>query len=72
MQFIYISLLFLMILNGCSQEPTFNPSNKHIYNQGYKDGCKTANGNYTKKHKLFQNNLDYHEGWFGGRKECNH
>jgi len=62
----------MIILTGCSQEPAFTPTHTKIFQQGYKDGCKTANGIYTKNHKLFNNNLDYHEGWFSGRKKCNH
>jgi hypothetical protein len=41
------------------------------FRSGYKDGCLTAKGIYTKNHKLFNDDFEYHEGWFGGRKECN-
>jgi len=68
----HISILFIIIISGCSHEPSFQISNNDIYKKGYDDGCKTANGIYTKNHKLFNDNLDYHEGWFSGRQKCNH
>jgi len=67
--FIVIVLIFL---TGCNHPISFQPTNQDIFTQGYKDGCKTADGVYTKNHKFFNDNLDYHEGWFSGRKECNH
>jgi hypothetical protein len=63
----------LLILGGCtSSTPSYHPQNQKVYKKGFDDGCKTANGDYTKSHHLFNDNLDYHEGWFSGRKECNH
>ena len=70
--FTKISLLFIIILSGCSNQPTDTTKHNDIYKHGFQDGCDTANGIYTKNHKLFENSLDYHEGWFNGRKKCNH
>jgi hypothetical protein len=68
---IYITIALFLV--GCSQSASKIDLNSHtqMFQRGYKDGCRTANGNYTKNHKLFNDNLEYHEGWFGGRKECN-
>jgi len=41
-----------------------------IYEKGIKDGCTTAKGYYAKSHTLFNNNKDYHDGWFLGRNKC--
>jgi len=63
----------MILLFGCSKEqPKFTPTDIHMYQKGYDDGCQTANGDYSKNHKLFNNDFDYHEGWFSGRRKCNH
>ena len=41
------------------------------FKAGSQDGCATANGAYTKNSDSFQNNKDYKNGWFHGRKKCN-
>ena len=41
------------------------------FKAGSQDGCATANGAYTKNSNSFQNNKDYQDGWFYGRKKCN-
>jgi len=38
---------------------------------GEKDGCKTATGEYTKNSDAFNDDKEYQEGWFAGRKNCN-
>jgi len=69
-----ILLSIVILLSGCSSSKQPRPISNHTYTyqQGYKDGCSTANGTYTKNHKLFNDNLEYHEGWFSGRRDCNH
>jgi len=42
-----------------------------MYKLGQTDGCTTATGAYTKNRENFRNNIDYQEGWFAGRKNCN-
>lgn len=37
---------------------------------GVYDGCLTADGKYTKNHNAFNTNLDYYNGWFAGRRNC--
>ena len=40
------------------------------YVRGAEDGCATANGDYTKDHEAFNADVQYHEGWFAGRRYC--
>jgi len=71
MKQILLFIIFIILNQGCSNhQPSFKPQNISIYKQGYQDGCKTAHGDYTKNHTLFNDNLDYHEGWFTGRNRC--
>ena len=42
------------------------------YQEGIKDGCITAKGTYKKSHTLFNEDQDYHDGWFLGRNKCRH
>ena len=50
-----------------SEEPRVETA---LFKQGRTDGCKTANGKYTKDRTLFNSEQDYHEGWFAGRQKC--
>ena len=46
-------------------------SNKtESFKSGVHDGCATADGDYTKNHDAFNNDIEYHEGWFAGRRNC--
>jgi hypothetical protein len=40
------------------------------FKRGIRDGCETSRGVYTKSHKLFNQNIDYYNGWFKGRNKC--
>ena len=42
------------------------------YQQGIMDGCTTSKGRHTKSHTLFNNDQNYHDGWFLGRNRCKH
>ncbi len=59
------SLLFTACTSSAPvvQSPSFKA--------GSQDGCATASGNYTKNSDSFNNNKDYQDGWFHGRKKCN-
>ena len=60
----------VLIFTACtSSMPTVirSPS----YQLGEKDGCTTATGNYTKNSDAFKINIDYKNGWYSGRKNCN-
>lgn len=70
---IYLShiLIIGILFTSCSSQKQVDLNAKsNIYKQAVTDGCMTAEGNYTKNHKVFINNVDYHEGWFFGRHYC--
>ena len=48
----------------------FGPNRDVNYREGVKDGCKTADGDYTKNHTLFDTENDYRAGWEHGRLHC--
>jgi len=48
----------------------FGASRNETYKKGVVDGCKTAGGDYSKDHKLFQSSDDYRAGWEHGRLHC--
>jgi len=48
----------------------FGENRNSVYRQGVYDGCKTTDGDYTKKHFLFKTNEDYRSGWEHGRLHC--
>jgi hypothetical protein len=72
-----------MILGGCvgiggDSEPT--PTQRGLsdlsdkspeYRMGANDGCRTAEGNYTKSHDAFSASEEYRNGWYAGRSACN-
>lgn len=62
-----LSLLFLACTSPSQPEPVQSPS----FNAGSQDGCATATGNYSKNSTAFNNDTEYHNGWFYGRKKCN-
>jgi len=51
---------------------TFGKNLSDYYKQGIRDGCRTAQGFYTKSHTLFKTADDYYDGWFLGRNRCRH
>ena len=54
------------IYNGINFGSDRDTSFKH----GVRDGCKTADGDYTKDHTQFRNNESYKVGWEDGRLQC--
>ena len=48
----------------------FGSNRNAEYIQGVKDGCHTSDGDYTKNHALFKNELSYRDGWEHGRLDC--
>ena len=48
----------------------FGASRNETYKKGVVDGCKTAGGDYSKDHKLFQGDDHYRAGWEHGRLHC--
>lgn len=65
-------LLFCtLLIVSCGAQKKIIISNKsELFKQGVFDGCSTAEGNYSKNHYRFNNNAEYHEGWFHGRQYC--
>jgi hypothetical protein len=48
----------------------FGPGRDAEYQQGVKDGCRTAGGDYAKNHALYQGSPSYKAGWEHGRLHC--
>ena len=67
-----------LLLSACSsshrgpapRKPMDTHGKSAEYVRGAEDGCATANGNYSKDHEAFNSNMQYHEGWFAGRRYC--
>lgn len=71
--------ILILSLNGCSFDHVDNiyikepdPLTKTpMYKRGYRNGCRTAKGTYTKNHYAFKHYKAYYDGWFAGRHDCN-
>jgi len=71
-----------LLVNGCSSSSVthandyvynginFGPDRNANFKQGVRDACKTADGDYTKDHVLFRNDVSYRVGWEDGRIQC--
>jgi hypothetical protein len=40
------------------------------FKKGAHDGCMTAAETYKKDHEAFNNDFEYNEGWWAGRRNC--
>lgn len=60
----------LLLTNACTSSTPTVPDTPS-FKQGNHDGCTTAKGEYSKNSHLFNNDADYQNGWFYGRKHCN-
>ena len=77
---ISISITLGLLFTGCAQKSKSNKyprvyngkvdKNSYGYKKGLRDGCTTAKGKYNKNHSQFRNNVNYHDGWFEGRRKC--
>ena len=81
--FVIILAIVMIGITACKKK---SPSVSHRYVAPYKpvdifgksenfkiganDGCLTADGKYTKQHDLFNTNIEYYNGWFAGRRNC--
>ncbi len=54
----------------CYQGYNFGRALTSLHKQGIKDGCRTANGYFTKNYTLSQSSDDYIKGWDKGRATC--
>jgi len=61
----------LLLFTACSNSNLPAPVETASFKQGSQDGCRTAKGTYTKNSNSFNNNKDYNDGWFYGRRKCN-
>ena len=59
------------IFSGCTSSGINLEKQTPSFQHGTKDGCATANGEYTKNHDSFKQDSEYQNGWFYGRKTCN-
>ena len=54
----------------CYQGYNFGKNLDSLYRQGVRDGCHTANGNFTKNYALSGSSESYLKGWGKGRATC--
>ena len=52
------------------QGMNFGPDRDIDFKKGVRDACHTADGDYTKDHQMFKNNINYRVGWEDGRIHC--
>ena len=76
------TLLFtsgLLLLTACGSSGKHTPQpyrplnlthKSANYRLGAHDGCVTAAEVYRKNHELFNNDFEYNEGWWAGRRNC--
>ena len=60
-----------MLFTACTSSGIDMGKQTPSFQNGAKDGCATANGEYTKNSQAFNNDTEYNNGWFHGRKKCN-
>jgi hypothetical protein len=70
-----LSFAIALLLGGCAGAvrgtgPVAPSNDDPNYRAGYRDGCATAHGEYTKESELFRNDKHYYDGWFAGRSAC--
>ena len=63
--------IMALLFTSCTSSSVSAPVNSPSFKQGESDGCATASGVYTKNSDSFNNDKDYADGWFYGRKNCN-
>ena len=70
---ILILLLLAQILfTACSGKKVIQKPKGPMYQHGHLDGCTTSNGTYSKNSKYFRQYKAYADGWFDGRRNCEH
>ena len=60
-----------LLFTACTSSGVPAPSHSPSFKQGSQDGCTTAKGAYTKNSLSFNNDKEYQNGWYAGRKNCN-
>ena len=56
--------------NFCYKKINFGPTRGVDYEMGIKDGCRTAEGYFTKNYYMSSRSKDYFDGWMLGRSKC--
>jgi len=68
-----------LLLTACgssskSEPAPYKPLNldrkSESFKKGAHDGCVTAAEVYKKDHEAFNNDFEYNEGWWAGRRNC--
>lgn len=54
----------------CHQGYNFGPNRTEAYKSGVRDGCRTANGTFTKNYSFSSTSKEYVAGWRSGRATC--
>jgi len=76
---ILLCLSSALLLTACgSSRPSAHAPYKPLrldnkpesYQRGAHDGCVTAAETYKKDHDAFNDDFDYNEGWWAGRRNC--
>ena len=66
-----LTLLSAAMFTACTSSGVNLEKQTPSFQTGAKDGCATASGEYTKNSAAFNNDSEYQNGWFHGRKKCN-
>ena len=66
-----LALMVVAMVTACTSSGSNLEKQTPSFQAGAKDGCATASGEYTKNSTAFNNDSEYHNGWFHGRKKCN-
>ena len=78
----FVTIIVGIFFNACTSS-SITHANDYIYKginfgadrdanfkKGVQDACKTADGDYTKDHQMFKNDISYRVGWEDGRLNC--
>lgn len=66
-----LNTTLVLLFTACTSSSIPVVPQSPSFKLGTQDGCATAKGNYTKNSDSFNNNQDYKNGWYSGRKNCN-
>ena len=74
---LFITSILLLTSCGSNKPPQpqpYRPLNLSHKSESFKlgahDGCITAVEVYKKDHEAFNNDFEYNEGWWAGRRNC--
>ncbi len=76
---LFMGLILLLTACGSSRKRSPQPQpyrpldlrgQSESFISGANDGCETAHEKYKKDHEAFNNDFEYNEGWWAGRRNC--